>query len=60
MFAGRTLPGVSESKKEWNKSTERATASFAKRDGERKRERARKRYLFGPIYAWFYGPRPPS
>jgi hypothetical protein len=59
MFAGRTLPGVG-SKKEWKKSTARATASFAKTERERKRERMRKRYLFGPIYVWFYGPRPPS
>jgi len=37
MFGGRTLPGVSG--RRWGKeSTERATASFAKKERERGRE----------------------
>ena len=41
MFAGKTLPGVSEGRKKGNESTERATASFAKNERERANEEER-------------------
>lgn len=58
MFAGRTLPGVSESKKRGKK----ATASFAKK--ERERERAKRKERWGKVsirmlsYPWLYGQQP--